>query len=124
MAHDELSIDIKTEHNGAALIFRLQGALDLATAPSVRAALLAAVEEGKREIIVELSRVAFLDSTGLGALVGAHRSAMENGGRVRLVVNAGPIARLLDITGLIRVLNVYPTLDEALEDRNRLAQTI
>ena len=124
MSHDELSIDIKTEHNGAALIFRLRGSLDLATSPTVRAALLEAAAEGKHEIIVDLTHVEFIDSTGLGALIGGHRRALENGGGVRLVIHEGPIERLLNITGLMRVFSVYTNLQSALQDENRLAGTI
>lgn len=124
MAHDELSIDLKTEHRGAALIFRLRGSLDIATSPTLRAALVDATEHDAKEIVVDLSQLEFLDSTGLGALIGAHRRSAERGGALRLVVRDGPIARLLNITGLIRVLAVYHDLDAALSDRDRLTATV
>lgn len=124
MSHDELSIDIKSEHDGKAVVFRLRGSLDLATSPSIRAALLEAANGGKHDIVVDLTQVEFLDSTGLGALIGAHRRALEHGGRVRLVVNDGPIARLLNITGLIRIFAVYDTLEAALDGRDPLAASL
>jgi anti-sigma B factor antagonist len=124
MTHDALSVDIKTEHNGDAIIYRLHGSLDLATSPSVRAALLEAADEGKHEIIVDLSELEFLDSTGLGALIGAHRRALEHDGRVRLVVCEGMISRLLTITGLMKVFAVYRSVEAALEDRDRLPATL
>lgn len=124
MAHDALSVDIKSEHNGAAIIYRLHGSLDLATAPSLRAALIEAANEGKHEIIVDLTELEFLDSTGLGALIGAHRRALENAGRVRLIVHDGPISRLLNITGLMRIFAVYASLDAALNDRDRIAASL
>lgn len=120
MSHDELSIDIKTENHGETLIFRLRGSLDLATSPTVRAALVEAASEGKHEIVVDLTKLEFLDSTGLGALIGAHRRAMERGGGVRLAVGDGPIARLLNITGLIRVFQVYHTTEDAVNDTARV----
>ena len=124
MSNDELSIDIKTEHDGSALILRLKGSLDLATSPTVRAALLDAASEGKHQIIVDLTHVEFIDSTGLGALIGGHRRALENGGSVSLVILEGPIERLLNITGLMRVFKVYSSVKSALEDEGRLAPTI
>lgn len=124
MAHDALSVDIRSEHDGAAIVYRLRGSLDLATAPSLRAALVEAANEGKHDIVVDLTELEFLDSTGLGALIGAHRRAMENGGRVRLIVREGPISRLLNITGLMRIFAVYSTLDGALNDRDRLAASL
>lgn len=120
VSYDELSIDIKTEHDGDALVFRLRGSLDIATSPSVRAALSEAADEGKHDIIVDLTELQFIDSTGLGALIGGHRRAVENGGRLSLVARAGAILRLLNITGLIRVFSVYPDRQAALEDRERV----
>ena len=124
MSHDALSVDIKSEHDGNAIIYRLRGSLDLATAPSLRAALLEAANEGKHDIIVDLSQLEFLDSTGLGALIGAHRRALEHGGRVRRIVNDGPIQRLLTITGLMRIFSVYASTEAALADRDRLVASL
>lgn len=101
-------------------VFELSGGLDIATSPTVRAALLEASQRGDHRLIVDLSNVDFLDSTGLGALIGAQRRAKEFGGDVRLVVGEGQIARLLRITGLLKVFGVYPTLEDALADGARL----
>jgi anti-sigma B factor antagonist len=124
MSQDELSIDVKHEDGGELLIFKLRGSLDLATSPTVRAALMDATEKGKRDLIVDLTQLEFLDSTGLGALIGAHRRASEHGGTLRLIVAEGPIARLLNITGLIRVFAVYHSIEDAREERARVATTL
>ncbi len=120
MPHDELTIDIKKERTGGAQVFKLRGSLDVGTSPSVRAALSEAVSEGPHDIVVDLTNVEFLDSTGLGALIGAPRRALEHSGKVRLAVNDGPISRLLNITGLVRVFAVYPSLEDALQERDRV----
>lgn len=124
MTHDELSIDLRTEDDGETLVFKLRGSLDLATSPTARAALIEATEKGCHDLIVDLTQLEFLDSTGLGALIGAHRRTAERGGSLRLIVTDGPIARLLNITGLVRVFAVYRTLDDARNDRDRLAATL
>jgi anti-sigma B factor antagonist len=124
MSHDELSIDVKKENRGEALLFKLRGSLDIATSPTVRAALVDAADQGSKEIVVDLTQLEFLDSTGLGALIGAHRRATEHGGSLRLVVHEGAISRLLNITGLIRVFAVYHDLEDALNDRDRLSATV
>jgi len=124
MAYDELSIEITTEHRGSAVIYRLRGSLDLATSPSVRAALLEAADDANHEIVVDLTQLEFLDSTGLGALIGAHRRALERGGKLSLIVHDGPIARLLNITGLLRVFPVYHALEDALADQSRVNATL
>ena len=122
MTHDELNIDLKSEEDGS-LVFKLRGSLDLATAPTVRAALLDAAEKGHHFLFVDLSQLEFLDSTGLGTLIGAHRRAAEQGGALRLVISDGLIARLLNITGLIRVLSVYHTLEDARTGQSRVTAT-
>ena len=87
----------------------------------MRAALLEETGEGqKHDVIVDLTGLEFLDSTGLGALIGAQRRALENDSEVRLVVSEGPIARLLNITGLVRVFGVYPSLEAALAGRDKI----
>jgi anti-sigma B factor antagonist len=120
MTSEQLTIDISTDESTGTHVYKLRGCLDMATAPSVRAALVEVAGEGKRDIAVDLTRLEFLDSTGLGALIGAHRRAIENGGNLRLAVGEGSIARLLNITGLMRVFPVYATLDDALADHQRI----
>jgi anti-sigma B factor antagonist len=123
MTHDELSIDLRTEEGGV-LVFKLRGSLDLATTPTVKAALTEATDSGPHDIIVDLTQLEFLDSTGLGVLIGAHRRAAEHAGSFRLVIGDGPIARLLNITGLISVFSVYRSLEDAQQKRDRVQATL
>jgi anti-sigma B factor antagonist len=101
-------------------VFELSGSLDIATSPTVRASLLEASARGDHRLIVDLTNVEFLDSTGLGALIGAQRRAREFGGELRLVVKEGQIVRLLRITGLLKIFAVYPTLDDAVREGARV----
>jgi anti-sigma B factor antagonist len=116
MPQDLLTIDVQPTEAGSPQVFVLRGSMDIATSPTVRAALLEAAERGEHDIIVDLTNVEFLDSTGLGALIGAHKRAKEHGGRVRLVAQEGQILRLLRITGLLGVFGVYHDLESALAD--------
>ena len=120
MSQDTLSIDVATARDGHVQLFSLGGSLDIATSPSLRAALMEAADREKHEIVVDLSQLEFLDSTGLGALIGAHKRATEHGGAVRLVAHEGQILRLLRITGLLDVFAVYPSVEAALADDARL----
>ncbi|MBD5605639.1 MAG: STAS domain-containing protein [Candidatus Eremiobacteraeota bacterium] len=120
MSHDSLSIDVTTTDDGKIQLFGLGGSLDIATSPSLRATLMEAADRDNHEIVVDLSQLEFLDSTGLGALIGAHKRAAEHGGSVRLVAHEGQILRLLRITGLLEVFAVYPSVDAALADDARL----
>src|SRR5580692_509376 len=101
-------------------VFELSGSLDIATSPTVRASLLDASARGDHRLIVDLTNVDFLDSTGLGALIGAQRRAKEFDGEVRLVVKEGQIVRLLRITGLLKIFAVYPSLNDAVKDGTRV----
>jgi anti-sigma B factor antagonist len=116
--HEDLSIHVHLVDDTQ--VFELVGSLDIATSPTVRAALTSASERGNHRLIVDLTRVDFLDSTGLGALIGGQRRAKEFDGEVRLVAKEGQILRLLRITGLLKVFAVYPTLDEAVADGQRV----
>ena len=120
MSEDTLSIDVKSAQNGLIQLFSLAGTLDIATSPTLRAALMEAADRSNHEIIVDLTALEFLDSTGLGALIGAHKRASEHSGSVRLVVQEGQILRLLRITGLLDVFAVYATVEAALADEARL----
>lgn len=120
MSQDSLSIDVSATADGRAQLFALGGSLDIATSPTLRAALMEAAERDNHEIVVDLTQLEFLDSTGLGALIGAHRRASEHAGSVRLVTHEGQILRLLRITGLLDVFAVYPSVEAALADDARL----
>jgi anti-sigma B factor antagonist len=116
--HEDLSIHVHVIDD--VQVFALTGSLDIATSPTVRAAPTEASERGSHRLIVDLTLVDFLDSTGLGALIGGQRRAKEFNGEVRLVAKEGQILRLLRITGLLKVFAVYPTLDEAVRDGARV----
>lgn len=118
--HQHEDISIRVHVVDGLQVFELTGSLDIATSPSVRAALTDASERGDHRIIVDLTRLEFLDSTGLGALIGGQRRAKEFGGEIRVVAKEGQILRLLRITGLLKVFAVYPTLDEAVKDGQRV----
>lgn len=116
--NEDLSIHVHTVDG--VQVFELTGSLDIATSPAVRATLTDASERGDHKLIVDLHKVDFLDSTGLGALIGAQRRAREFEGEVRLVAKEGQILRLLRITGLLKVFAVYATLEDAVKNGARV----
>lgn len=99
----------------------LRGELDAHDAPRLRELLAEAVEQvtsdpgqGERRLVLDLTGVAFLDSTVLGSMIGALRRIREAEGAMRVVLPETPARRIFDITGLVPVLDVYPTRDAAL----------
>ena len=90
----------------AGQVLHVSGRLDVHTVPDVRAALHAAVDAGRGELVVHLGGIVVADATGLGVLVGAHRRAQRTGRRLVLHDVPLPALRLLQVTRLHRVLQV------------------
>ena len=77
--------------------------------------LAAALAPGVPLVIADLTATTFCDTSGVRALVQAHEEAVARGAQLRLAVpRGGSVRRVLELTGLGRVLNVYPGLDEAI----------
>lgn len=121
MSNATLSLAVKTPEGSDAQVLSLGGELDIATTPTVRSAIDAAIAGGSKRIIVDLTGLNFIDSTGLGVLIGGLRRSRENGGRVVLVATEGRILRLLRVTGLVRIFQVFESLDAAIADGESLA---
>lgn len=92
----------------------VKGEVDLYTAPKLRERITELVEQGHLRIVVNLDEVSFLDSTGLGILVGALMRLRERNGALPLVCPEGPVYRVLEITGLEGVFPCYRSVDEAI----------
>lgn len=100
---------------GTALV-TINGHLDTYSAPDVRAALIALINEGRYRQVVDLTAVTFLDSTGLAVLVGAAKRAVAHGGRLALVVDLdGRVGKVLRITGVHKAIPHALGVDGALE---------
>lgn len=104
-------LDTPSDH---AAVLHFEGRLDLATAAEVKKAILEAVDGGRPQVVVDLKAVPFIDSSGLGALIGGLRAARTAGGDLR-IANPGPQARMiLELTTLDRVLATHDTIEAAL----------
>ncbi|RZU23874.1 STAS domain-containing protein [Streptomyces sp. BK239] len=93
-----------------------RGEIDHDTGRLFRAALEATDGWGGGRMVVDLSEVTFMDSTGVNVLVTAHHAALAGGGRLRLAVPRGPVLRVLELVGLDGVIAICPTVEEALAD--------
>jgi anti-anti-sigma factor len=95
-------------------IARLEGDLDIATAPALRERLLGVLGPGVRLLIIDLSGVSFCDAAGLAVLIGAQRRTIARGIVVRLAAPRPQLAKLLRITGLDRSFTICASLADAL----------
>jgi anti-sigma B factor antagonist len=89
------------------------GEIDVATAPALRDRLADLVEAGATRLVVDLEDVDFIDSTGLGVLVGGVRRARAEDGDLRLVCTNARILKVFQATGLDEVFTIGPTVDDA-----------
>jgi anti-sigma B factor antagonist len=109
-----MNLDLETSKHGDASVISLRGEIDVYTAPRLRQALIDLVEGGAKDIVVDMDRVDFLDSTGLGVLVGGLKRVKSNEGEMKLVVTQDRIMKIFDITGLAKVFPMFGSLDQAL----------
>lgn len=99
---------------GGVRVVRLDGRLDLLSANAVKAELQGHARGERPRLIVDLSSVGFVDSSGLGALIAGLKAARQAGGDLRLT-GLGEQARMIfELTSLDRVLRSYPSIEEAL----------
>lgn len=104
------------EHE-TATVLSVHGEIDIATVPHVREALLRVFTTTlPRHLVVDLSDVTFLDSSGIGVLVGAHRRVTSEGGWFTVVVSTPLVRKVLQLSGLLRVWRVTSCVDDALQD--------
>ncbi|MGI8755029.1 MAG: STAS domain-containing protein [Acidimicrobiales bacterium] len=104
-------LEIQTDDSGDPTICRPVGELDAYTVASFRDAL--GELAGRPRVVIDLSEVPFMDSAGLGALIGGIRRARENGGDVAVACSRPTLTRLLHTTGFDRIVPVTETLASA-----------
>ena len=104
-------LDIQIEDSRDYVVCRPKGELDAFTVSQFREVL--AELSTRPRLVIDLSEVPFMDSAGLGALIGGIRRTREQGGDVSVACNRPTLIRLLRTTGFDRVVTVADTVDEA-----------
>jgi anti-sigma B factor antagonist len=107
----ELSLETGTRDPWTVLT--VHGEIDAYTSPQLRTRLRDLIDQGSLALLIDLEGVGFMDSTGLGVLVGALKHVREREGRIALVVTRPPLLRILRITGLDQVFPLFDSLDGA-----------
>jgi anti-sigma B factor antagonist len=106
-------IDIKVSDKDQYKVLRPEGDLDVYTVGSLRDALGAIVEEDSPKVVVDLDSVPFMDSSGLGALMGGVRRLREAGGDLAISCTREQHLKLFTITGFGEGVSIAPTVEEA-----------
>jgi anti-sigma B factor antagonist len=110
-----MELAIKVDRDDNTCVVALEGEIDVYTAPRLKEVLVEAIESGCVYVVVDMGNVAFIDSSGLGVLVGALRRAKERSGAVRLVCTRDNILKIFRITGLDKVFPIFSNVKEARE---------
>ena len=104
---------LETDDRGDLTVVSVKGEVDLYTAPSLKEAIADLVSSGRSKIVVDLAGVEFMDSTGLGVLIGALKRCKEAGGSLALAGPGESVLKVLAITGLDKVFSIHSDVEQA-----------
>jgi len=108
-----VDLSVTNREHGGRMVVDLTGEIDVHTAPLLRESVSNLLSAGHHHLVVDMERVDFLDSTGLGVLVGGLKRVRVHDGSLHLVCTQEKILKIFEITGLSKVFPIYPTVDEA-----------
>ena len=109
-------MDLKLGHHATdgIEVIDVQGEIDIYTAPRLRELLTGLAGKGSYQLVVNLDKAGFLDSTGLGVLAGTLKRVRAHDGSLNLACTQQRILKILKITGLTEVFGIYQTVDQAI----------
>jgi anti-sigma B factor antagonist len=110
-----MDLDVEAMQESNVNVIALRGEIDVYTAPLLRQKIVDLVDDGSLNIVVDMEKVDFLDSTGLGVLVEGLKRIKTREGNLALVITQDKILKIFDITGLNKAFPIYGTRDEALK---------
>lgn len=105
----------RTAPNGA-LVVRPRGRLNMIAAPALREQLHGLIQNGHDRLVVDLSGVDAIDSSGLGAMISGLKAARQAGGDMRIAAPGAQVQAVLELTNLDRVLKSYESADHAFDE--------
>ena len=98
---------------GAAALVEVEGDVDMYSSPELRQTLQRLTSEKRRTIVLDLSGVDFMDSSGIATLVQTMKESRPFGGEIRLASPGGNVMRVLKLSNLTTLFRIFPTVDEA-----------
>jgi anti-sigma B factor antagonist len=110
------------ERAGDLAVVALPEEVDISTADLLRDELLSVIDEGAAVVVVDMSLTAFCDSAALSALIIAHKRAAAAAAELRLAAASAAVLRVLKITGVDRLISLYPTVAAARAGRPAAVQ--
>jgi anti-sigma B factor antagonist len=114
---EDVDLTLATNVVDGATIIAVGGEIDVYTAPKLRDKITELVANGTYHIIVDMEAVEFLDSTGLGVLVGGLKKVRAHDGSLELICTQDRLLKIFRITGLAKVFVIHDSADGALAGR-------
>lgn len=105
--------DIQVDDRGTCVVLAVTGELDVATAPQLRQEAVRLSAAGRNHLVVDLSGVDFLDSTGLGVIVGVVKRVRTHGGELAVAGAEDHVMKVFEITRISDVVPMFAAADEA-----------
>ena len=108
-------MNLEVKQNGRVLTVQVSGELDLSTSPAFRRRI--EEELGKnleiQDLVLDFKETSFVDSSGLGAILGRYKSITQRNGKLSAVNVPPHLQRLFELSGLLKVMTIHPSLEEA-----------
>lgn len=98
------------------VVIRGEGRLNMVSGPDLRDTVKRALDRGRARVVVDLSGVQFMDSSGLGALIASLKSAREQGGDLRIASPSKQVSMVLKLSNVDSILTPYGSVEEAYGD--------
>ena len=108
-----MDLSLSTRAERGRTVVEVTGEIDVYTAPKLREQLAELVDSGRHDIVVDMQGVEFLDSTGLGVLVGGLKRVKQHDGSMNLVCTQERILKIFRITGLTKVFPIHASVAAA-----------
>jgi anti-sigma B factor antagonist len=107
-----IEIRLDTRSEGSWTVLDVGGEIDLFSAPQLKEEIRRLIGNGTGRLLINLDQVSFMDSTGLGVLLGALKRVRGRDGALAIVCPPGPVHRVLTLTGLHKVFPIYESLED------------
>ena len=108
-----MDLSLETHDINGHTIIEVGGEVDVYTAPMLRDEVTELIHCGRHQLVIDMDKVDFLDSSGLGVLIGAHKKVRADGGSLQLICNQERLLKIFRITGLTSVFNIQHSQAEA-----------
>ena len=111
-----VDLSLETRQEDGNTIIEVGGEIDVYTAPKLRDKITELVGNGNYNLVIDMEKVDFLDSTGLGVLVGGLKKVRAHDGSMRLICNQERLLKIFRITGLAKVFVIHGSQADALAE--------